>query len=227
MSVEPFVTYSTLKADGVRSLGIVGDDIVLGDALEGADNPYPSPTLTQDIALMPARTVVATWELILRADPSNWQTELQPDPVIVAGDYTATLAGTAYTYTATGGDTLADVLAGLATEINTSAPPNTYIVQNTGTSLVVSNGSAAADTRVAFTVAVTANITAFNDATSIDYMIWIRRGANRWSLGKSVTGRTENASDRVEIGSYDAIYLQVLNSDGRVKRIVSPGVLER
>lgn len=227
MSSEPFVAYSTLKGDGVRNIGNVVREIELSDA--SAATGFPSPT-SSNVAELPERTVVALAELVLRADPANWQTEITLTGAVSAGDYTVTLAGSNYTFTASGTTTPEQLFEGLKSAIDSSASANTYVTVASSSSLVVSNGSSAPDARAAFTVAIASgNLAAANDATEVDFQVWTRRGSGnraRWSLQQDIEDRTENYHERFDVSGFDAVEIRIVSTNGRVRRAVLPGVVE-
>jgi len=227
MSIAPFISYPSLKEDARRSIGNRVSALAQTDA--STATTYPSP-LKADVAVLPEQTVVALYELILRADPSNWQAEVTVSGTIAAGAYTVTLAGTGYTYTATGTEDVTTILTELKDEIDSSAPANTYITEVVeGARLVISNGSAAPDVRAAFTATVTSNLAVATDATSVEFEVWIRRGTGsdaRWSRVLSGQSVEENTTNRLDIAGYaDAMDIRITSTDGRVRRTALPGVV--
>lgn len=238
-----YISYEQLKLLAVVSAGATTDIKEQESALEAGASfgagvviptTHPSATKT-DVAVMPDGTIVALFDLLLRRDPSTYTAEVIVTAVDDTSTYTVTLGGTPVSYAAVANDGAEEILNALALAIPVAIPTIYDVVvegsDDDGWSLFISLTTG----RAPFTATVGATATGAMevavDATSITYEIWTRLGAGVDATWRRVTGETaitatENVGDRLDLAGYSAVDLRVITSNGRVRRVVRPGVYE-
>lgn len=136
-----------------------------------------------------APSSVASGVNVASAVAAGWQVQLRPRAVVtgfpgrqvvvtvvvldVTSHYTVTVDGTACTYNATGGDTIALVLAGMAAAINTNGTANLVVAAVATSTTLTVTGLGEADWTIGLSTTATGTLIGVADPTTATGRFWI------------------------------------------------------
>lgn len=172
--------------------------------------------------------VLALMGVQLSERPGARDTLITIGTVDPSSTYRVTINGNDYDYGSGAGDTVDDVTEGLANAIGTNESSDVTPIDNQDGTLTLRAEVDAAYTIATSIVGGSGTISHSKDASSVSYRVWGYLRDRGWHLvpSSSRAGVTLSEADRFSIAGLDRVYIEITYTDGRVRPLFQPALLE-
>lgn len=181
-----------------------------------------------DVSGLSPRPIVGFVGVRLRAVPEADDAEVEILTVVEGDTYRITFDATDYDYVAQPGDGVEEIAAGLMTAMGAATVAKAAPVNVGGGKIEFTGVKLQTYTLAASVPAGTGTISAVKDATSVGWRLWILAPSVGWCLVPNTTreGVVFSELDRFNVSGAQRLYVEILTTDGRVKPIFQPALLE-